>query len=84
MEEKIEKKNGKHYCSHCLHYRHQVHPFYHDEIIEVCFSNPKIIGDHVNPKLRFDIPKEKNKNNECEEHKLTFKHKIRNFLNKIF
>lgn len=80
VEDLVHRVKPKKFCSQCIHYMHHFHPFYHEEIIEMCASNPMICGDHVHKRLRYNNPREKNKDNNCPEQVLTFKYKILEFL----
>ena len=75
--------DDKVYCVHCVHFLQHIHPFYPDEMMEACLSNPKTIGNYVNRKIEYAIPSEKNRDNTCGEYQAKFSLQFRHFLNKF-
>lgn len=74
---------NKAYCAFCKHYMTHLHPFYHDEKMEACLSNPDIIGTHYKPQIRFTNPSVKNCHNDCREYRERFSSKTNRFWNAI-
>jgi hypothetical protein len=74
------------YCKDCAFYlQTKHHPFYPNELIEGCTSEPEIIKNYLNRKVRYLDPREKNKENICKEYvpKYPLRIKLSNFLKKI-
>ena len=72
------------YCQNCLHYMQTTHhPFYPNELVEGCRSNPVIINNYLNKKVEYKNPKDKNYENSCKEYAPKMASKITSFFKKF-
>jgi len=58
------------------------HPFYPNELIEGCKSNPEVISNYLNKKVKYTDPKDKNYENACQEYISNCK--VTNLFRKFF
>ena len=74
---------GEVYCVHCIYFVQHMHPFYPDEVMKACLSNPSLRNNFMHRKVEYADPAEKNKDNHCSEFKARWSIKIRLMINKI-
>ena len=75
--------SGKVYCVHCIYFIQHVHPFYPNEMMQACLSNPSLKTNYMNRKVEYAEPAEKNNMNDCSEYKERFAVKVRRLIKKI-